>query len=204
MAAIKEFRAFCYQGLTSFSGFEHRQPAETAVYGDTPMLADAALTSGDGKEPDQQSEQDEGPEQSKQRVKRMEVEVRIPRETLPCGQHKTSFTRAHFFYSSAAAMDGLSDLLSHFPGPIPILPASPSMLAALWINHEGHGVSGKKKPLCSSTASRSGRMALPAGPSGHRGFRSGAALRAGRFPDRDRAASAELLHRMVRSRPWRS
>src|SRR5260370_39335586 len=58
----------------------------------TPKAADR-LARGYGQKPDQQSKQNQGADQRKKRVQRMEVEVRIPIEPISCSQHKTSLAR---------------------------------------------------------------------------------------------------------------
>jgi hypothetical protein len=52
---------------------------------------DVLLAGWDGQEPHQQSEQDQRPDQGKQCVQRVKVEILIPREAISCGQHTTSW-----------------------------------------------------------------------------------------------------------------
>ena len=163
----------------------------------------------------------------------MEVEVRIPRDTLPCGQHKTSFTHAHFSIRARRQWMAYPTYCPTFREPIPVFRSSgrplcmdaeipdgaiPSEAVFQAARNLARALSlharslaplvnaglGMTQQDCWSTVSLLDRLALSAGPSGHPGFRSGAALRAGRFPGRDKAVSAGRLHRMVRSRPWRS
>jgi hypothetical protein len=89
MATIKEFRADCYQGLTSFEDARHRfvlvektRGAHAAAF---PDEQSTHLPSRNGEEPDQQAEEKQRSKKREHRVQGMELEVGIASETISGG-----------------------------------------------------------------------------------------------------------------------
>jgi len=93
MAAIKEFLADCYQGLTSLTMFLHRfvlAEEKTLTPGTSLLHWPVALSSRNSQEPDQHSKKNQCAENREESVQRVELEVRIASKTIPCCQHGTS------------------------------------------------------------------------------------------------------------------
>ena len=163
--------------------------------------ARANLSRRDSHEPNQQSEQDQRPEQRESRMQGMKLEVGIAL-TMPGGEHRDLLLHAR-----SVAMDGLSRLFSHFEAQGARLYSRRKNSRSL--HYEDHRLA----MICSGRDDRvtlggwnitcPGPPSSRAGPSARPGFRSAAALPVGKFPDRDRAASAARLRRRARWPRWR-
>ena len=58
-----------------------------------PRLPWRVLARRDGQKPDQQTEQEQGTNQGKQGMQRVELEIGIAIEAISCREHKTSLAR---------------------------------------------------------------------------------------------------------------
>jgi len=117
MEAIKDFLRDCYQGLTSarIVGASHRQTGLEARQGN-PLRNKAGrvfLSRRHHQKPCQQAKQDQGADQREKRMQRVEMKIRVARETMPRSQHGTSFARA-----SGCERTACLTLFSHDSGPI--------------------------------------------------------------------------------------